>query len=287
MDIMSMQRHRIAAAAAVLALAVPAFGQTSGPGPEVLKRRYQIKVMEGVLQGAVRHGADVLSAELRPINPNLVLLTGLARARGTILDGYGVFFDVEIPALRESVAWSIRTMALEPDPLVFRSLEQLKREAAAIPDTTARASLQQQIAELESRMGVNALGASGPESTSQNSSARRVSNQQRSEGFVAAPTADVARARPAPQLQDPNEMYTRAVKDALIDAMLDHSGPMDISSDEWLTVAARDADGPLGAGEPYDAMTLVLRIKGGDLADFRAGRITRDQARERVDVREF
>jgi hypothetical protein len=285
MKMMTMHTQHLAAAVAVLALAVPATAQTAGPGPEVLKRRYQIKVMEGVLQGAVRHGADVLSAELRPINPNLVLLTGMARARGTVLEGYGIFFDVEIPALRESVAWSIRTMALEPDPLVFRSLEQLKRLAAGLPDTAARASLQQAIAELESRMGPDTLaGASAPRDATAGG-ARRVSEDHA--GFAAAPSTEAARqSLPAPP-EDPNEMYTRAVKDALIDAMLDHSGPMEIAGGEWLTVAARDADGPLGPGEPYDAMTLVLRIKGSDLEDFRAGRLTREQARGRVDVREF
>jgi hypothetical protein len=167
-------------------------------------------------------------------------------------------------------------------------LEQLKRQAAAIPDTASRVSVQQVIAELERRMGVDGLAAASvPGRASSGSAARRVSSDEVSAGFTAAPTAEAAQPRPAPQTRDPNEMYTRAVKDALIDAMLDHSGPMDVAPGEWLTVAARDADGPLGPGEPYDAMTLVLRIKGSDLADFRAGRITRDQAQERVDVREF
>ena len=40
----------------------------------------------------------------------LVLLAGAARARGFRLDGYGVFFDVEVPALRRSVAWSFRVL---------------------------------------------------------------------------------------------------------------------------------------------------------------------------------
>jgi hypothetical protein len=281
--LMTMKMHKtLIAAMTTLALSSPALAQTRGPDAEVLKRRYQIKVMEGVLQGAVRHGADVLNAQLRPINPNLVLLTGMARARGTILESYGVFFDVEIPALRESVAWSIRTMALQPDPMLIQSLEQLKRQVAAVQDADARATLQRNIAEIEQRMGfaANAAGAAagGP------GPARRVSNSGAMEIAQTAPAAGTA----APVLlNDPNEMYTRAVKDALVDAMLDHSGPMNIAPDEWLTVAARDAQGPLGPGEPYDAFTLVLRIRGSDLAAFRAGRLTRDEAREQVEAREF
>jgi hypothetical protein len=62
---------------------------------------------------------------------------------------------------------------------------------------------------------------------------------------------------------------------------------MGIGADEWLTVAARDAEGPLNPSEPYDAVTIVLRIKGSDLAAFRAERLTREEARKRVEVREI
>jgi hypothetical protein len=94
----------------VLGAAPPAFAQgPAGPPDPALQRRFHLRVMEGVLVSAVRHGADLLGSELRPINPNLVLLAGTARARGFVLEGYGVFFDVEIPALRESVAWTLRS----------------------------------------------------------------------------------------------------------------------------------------------------------------------------------
>src|SRR5688500_10054578 len=90
-------------AIAVFGLAAPAAAQAPAPGlasaragvpgqapakasaagnPAQVKRRYQIKVMEGVLVGAVRHGADQLGREMQGVNPQLVLLTGVARARG-------------------------------------------------------------------------------------------------------------------------------------------------------------------------------------------------------------
>ena len=60
-----------------------------------------------------------------------------------------------------------------------------------------------------------------------------------------------------------------------------------LSADEWLTVAARDAQGPLTPGAVDDASTIVIRIRGGDLAAFHAGKLTRDDVLKKVEVREF
>jgi hypothetical protein len=267
----------IVATLALAGVASPVLAQTPAPAaPD--KRRLDMKVMEGALVGAVRHGAEVLGAQLKPYNPNLMLLTGTARARGFLLDGYGAFFDVEIPALRESVVWSIRTMAL-PDPLVAQWLANFRRNVASIPDAAARARLEQSIAQMEQQLRA---GSEPPVA-------------QRAGGAAAAQAVSETSVAPEPQsapsvppvVQDPNALYTETVKNALIDAMLDYSGPMAIGAEEWLTVAARDAEGPLNPGEPYDAVTIVIRIKGSDLAAFRAERITREEARKRVDVREF
>ena len=38
------------------------------------------------------------------------MLTGVPEVRGFRLDGYGVFFDVEVPALRLPVTWPLRYM---------------------------------------------------------------------------------------------------------------------------------------------------------------------------------
>ena len=42
--------------------------------------------------------------------PADMLLTENARARGFRLDGYGVFFDVEVPSLEGTLPWSFRTL---------------------------------------------------------------------------------------------------------------------------------------------------------------------------------
>jgi hypothetical protein len=104
----------------------------------------------------------------------------------------------------------------------------------------------------------------------------------------AAPDAAVA-AAPAPvsALADANDLYTEAVKVALIDAMLKHSFSLRLGDEEWLTVAARDGEGPVVPGQIDDASTIVIRIKGSDLTAFVTGKLTRDEVMKKVQVREF
>jgi hypothetical protein len=99
-------------------------------------------------------------------------------------------------------------------------------------------------------------------------------------------TTPPATFAPAPTMEDPEAEYERLVIAQLENAMLDHSHQLGLASDEWLTIAARGSQGPLE--NPFDALvTITLRIKGSDLADFRAGRLTRDQAKARIVKREF
>jgi hypothetical protein len=86
---------------------------------------------------------------------------------------------------------------------------------------------------------------------------------------------------------DPGQKYRDAVKRCLVDAMLDNSKGMDLGPAEWLTVAARGSESGLIPGEIYQLTTLVLKVKGSDLVDFLAGRITKDEARQKVEVRQF
>jgi hypothetical protein len=89
-------------------------------------------------------------------------------------------------------------------------------------------------------------------------------------------------------LIDPSEAYTEEVKAAIVDAMIEYSGALVIGADEWLTVAAKDNEpsNPFTQGDP-DVMTILLRIKGSDIADFQARRVTLEEVRKRVEVREF
>jgi hypothetical protein len=110
----------------------------------------------------------------------------------------------------------------------------------------------------------------------------RRANQQG--GDVAS---DAKEALSSVAAEDPGQKYRDAVKRCLVDAMLDHSKSMDLAPDEWLTVAARGSEAGLIPGEIYQLTTLVLRVKGSDLAEFLAGRLSKDEARQKVDVRQF
>ncbi len=241
------------------------------------KRRYQVRVMEGALVGAVSHGAGQVSRQLQPVGQNLLFLTGAARARGFALDGYGLFFDVEIPAMRESALAIMRQ--LEPDFAATRRMfEEGRREFQRIPDERAKTALDQWLRRLEAQVAPQGRGGD----------ARPVTAADVNE--LATPPAAGAAARPAlppPPPADPDALYTETVKNALIDAMLEYGGVMALQPDEWLTVAARDAEGPLSPAENYDPATLILRVKGSDLAAFQAKSVTLEEARKRVEVRQF
>ena len=97
-------------AAAVVALATSAAAQPAAAPTAQEQLRHQIYLMEGVLGRAVTSGAARLNAQFRALLPDMVVVAGEANARGFNLDGYGVFFDVEVPVLRQSMMWSLRTM---------------------------------------------------------------------------------------------------------------------------------------------------------------------------------
>jgi hypothetical protein len=255
---------------------VPAWAQAPAAAPlssDQVRLRYQIQVMEGVLERAVRHGAQMVARQLQGEAPPVMLFTGPARARGFMLDGYGVFFDVEVPGLAPSVMWSYRLLDRH-DLHVGTALRDLQQHVQSLEDETARSTLQQALRRLELQVGPIASPAPSLPAAGERTVVAA------SEGLDFEPAA----APPHPMA--PDAAYTEEVKRALIDAMLDH-GPVAVGPDEWLTVAARDNEGPLAPGSVYDAMTIMLRIKGSDLSAFRAGGLSREEATQRVELREF
>lgn len=79
--------------------------------------------------------------------------------------------------------------------------------------------------------------------------------------------------------------YSRFVRAALIDAMLDNSGQLPLKDEEYLTVAASPPLGPVPSLQGNG--TLVLSIKGSDLAAFHQGKISKDEARQRIIEKHF
>ena len=102
---------------ALFALAAPwgAAAQAPSVQPPVatpqIEARRQIATFEVALEDAVRYGTQMLDRRLQASSAaNMVMLAGLARARGFRLDNYGVLFDVEFPSMRRSMVWSLQEL---------------------------------------------------------------------------------------------------------------------------------------------------------------------------------
>jgi hypothetical protein len=185
--------------------------------------------------------------------PDAPMLSGAPKVRGFRLDGYGVFFDVEVPALRLPMTWPLRYVLQDDTAAVNAALNELRQIVAQqLPRERDRFELLARRLELR---------ASIPQA------APRTGN---------------------PVVTAPDEAYTKAVREALIDAMIENSGPIPLGPDEWLTVAARDnvPRDPLIPGDTAGLNTLTFRLKGSVLAEFRAGRVSLEDTRARVEVRQ-
>ncbi len=256
---------------------------------ERVKARQRIFMMEGVLERAVQFGVDNLRRRVRAVMPDDALLQGgMPVVRGFRLEGYGLFFDVEVPALRRSLAWSLRTMN-QTGMALARDLAQMRAFVQSIPDPDVRVEFDRTLLRIQQQMGPTP----------------RLTDRVASEGQVVTAQAlpqpavgqpDVGQTAPAavpPQvdsllLNDPGEAYAQEVRAVILDAIVENSGPLVLGDDEWLTIAARDnaPSDPFVTGDP-DVTTLVCRVKGSDLNAFRAGRLTVEQVRSRVQIGEF
>ena len=236
-----------------------------------VRARQRIAMMEGTLESAVKIGADNLLRQMKAVVPDPPMLAGAPEVHGFRLDGYGIFFDVGVPMLRLPVTWPLRYMMNTDN----RDLEVLAAELKQLinqMDVRYQPQFAQAVRRLETR--AQAQNATGLPST--------ITASQ-----VAPPAAAATAA--ARVIDNPAEGYTREVKAALIDAMIENSAPLGLGPDEWLTVAARDnvPRDPLAPGDMTDFSTIIFRVRSSDLAAFRAGRLTLEEARQKVEVREY
>ncbi len=240
-------------AAGLAVIAAPVLAQAPANEAEQVKARQRISTMEGVLERAVSNGAENMLRQVRTVTPDAPMLSGVPQVRGFRLDGYGVFFDVEVPALRLPVTWPLRYLIEDNRAAVAATLAELRTMIADQP--------------VRDRDRFELLA-------------------QRLESRAVVPRTSPRQADPV--ITEPDVAYTKAVRESLIDAMIENSGPMPVSADEWLTVAARDnvPRDPLMPGDTAGLNTLIFRIKGSDLAAFRAGRLSLDEARRHVLVQE-
>lgn len=105
---------------------------------------------------------------------------------------------------------------------------------------------------------------------------------------VAAAGAVAPDGAVTPPSFDTDREYTTYVRSALVDAMIDSSGVLSLAPGERLTVVVSGIDhrspNPLYRA---NSSKLILTISAEDLAELRQGRLTRDQARERIAEERF
>jgi hypothetical protein len=89
-------------------------------------------------------------------------------------------------------------------------------------------------------------------------------------------------------LKNPDEAYSSFVRESLIDVLLDNSRLLSISAGQSLTIQAIPVSviytGPF---EGTRSRRLQLSIKGEDLSAFHAGKITRDEAKQKISETRF
>ncbi len=213
------------------------------PGADQVRRHEQINLFEGALERAVTNAARRVAKDVQSRNSSANLMTSDAHAKGFILDGYGVFVYVEVPAL---------------DLTLSLFLDQLERDAPAPQRADA-----------------------DPKPVSDRAPDEKVDKVEPS------PVIPKIARENLKSVMDTGEKYHTEVKLQLADTMLDFSKNLELKADEWLSVAARGSDGSSTPGDLIQRPTVVLRIKGSDLADYLAGRLTKDEARTKVEVRQF
>jgi hypothetical protein len=246
--------------------------------------------MEGVLEKSVQQAALRLNEELRRVSPDLIQLTGAAHARGYRLEGYGLFFDVEVPAaMRQSMGWTARVMRQQQQG-VAEALTVLKRVTGDL-DPKARAEAEQAMRHLELAVGPmpRRLPRDGPlgAGPSAGGAAPVAASSGTPEAGDTNPVIVVSPRESDALWRNPDLAYEEQVREALIGAMLEWGALLPLGSDEWLTVAARDNQDVVMPGASPDVVTIILRVKGSDLADRLAGRASYEELRRRVEVREF
>jgi len=314
---------------AVLGAQAPTASPNSAPAARpdggrgaALTARYHVRQMENVLERAVQHAADMMRRRLAAFTPDVLALAGAPRAQGFRIDGYGLFFSVEVPRLSESVNWALRVLSQDRDERVLASLQKV---AAAEQDPAVRADLERAIRTMQLQMTVMPSRAPGTQASPQRRASVPVPPAPYSSAATAPPassdrvtaTAESGPAADAPKPattvdasslpalatapspppppetpaadppRDPSAVYEDEVKGALVDALLDYAGSLPLPPTEWVTVAARDAGYVAFPDAVSDMVTVTLSVRVSELVDFRAQRLTREEARTRVLVREF
>jgi hypothetical protein len=237
----------------------------------LLEARQEVFVMEGILDGAIGYASQALARKVAQGPVTEMLLAGVTRTRGFRLEGYGVFFDVEYPLVRESVSrmmWNVQS-----SPEASLAIITALRDLSADLDAMAQQADPEARRELQSRM-------------------RAFESQIQPFLVTAGRTTDRVTMTGAPvsaYVDNIKDVYVEEIQQSLTDAILNHGAPLGVSDAEWLTVAARASQGRMLVPGDVNALgpTLILRIRGVDLKALRDGRLSKEDARQRVEVRQY
>jgi len=268
-----VKRHRLVwcclpvlLTAATAAAQPPARPVVQGPSGRALtekdRSRLQIAAMEGVLSNAV---TQLHIGALESVMPGVFSFEGGSRARGFKLEGYGFFFDVDLPPLPRTVAWSVQMLGAPVE--LEAEIAQLQRQVAAVNDARLRQQFEQTIRNIQGKV-TPANVSTGPD------------------GRVVMAQRQGRQAGMETKIEDPFKSYVGNLSNSLAEVLVTYGGTIELAPDDWLTVAAREMQPRLMPGGPVE-MAVTLRIKGADLAALKAGRITHDEARKRVEIKEF
>ena len=219
-----------------------------------VQRQLELQTMEQALEEAVTRGVRFAERQL-PSIPGLVFFAGPIQVRGFVLEDYGVFFDVEYPAVRRSMLWSMRRLDQMGSGMAA-ALNDLRRHVASLPERPRQAGFEQVIAEMEAELQRLVptpvfLGASRPEST---------------------------------EINDPREAYLAALKGELTNTIVTHGSALGVTGDQWVSIAARDGRGRVDPRLSGPTPVLRLRLRGRYLEALRQGRLSIDEVRERIEI---
>lgn len=254
----------------------------------MLRNRYHVRQIESVLARAVEHAAELMTHRLTAVSPDVMALAGSPRAQGFRIDGYGFFFAVEVPRLSDSMNWALQVLSNNRDE---RTLSSLRRLAEAQTDAALRADLERAMRLVERQNGM-VRPAAGSSRVSSGRTAQTAVTATSTLDDDVPPTPSAGAQAPAAEvdatlLADPSAAYEGEVKAALVDALLDYALILPLEPGERVTVAARDAGYIAFPDAIAEMVTVTLSVAVDDLLALRLQRIDRDEARRRVQVREF
>jgi hypothetical protein len=249
------------------------------PDDETVRQRQRIALIEGMLERAVQNGVDNFSRRIQALAPNAdgaAMLMGAPQVRGFRLEPFGIFFDVQMPSLQLSMVWPLR-YSQGADSATLSMLNDLRSQLERVSDPQMRLELTQRVRQIETQLTPASpfRRRSGPANVANVQATATAAGQP--------PVSPVDTAI----VEDPAEEWRREVRSTLIDAMIENIG-LTVGPEEYIVVAAR---GVLSSdrlvSDPGDTRTIELRLKGSDLASYRAQSINLDEARKRVVVREY